>query len=837
MKCGKARSSGTDHSSKARSNDNALLHQTGDWICSKCQAANFKDRFECRSCKTSKVETNDQWFRTQFVFTPPIQAENAGNNAKAGKRAQKSRADRKDWICHSCSFKNFGSRKQCKNCEAKKVETAPPAQTQSNADEKDETDKLEFANNCFGHVAAGGNVQKIEIGADNNDGYALMVSWHVGVSKGVGEALFEGDGSALLAAEKLKEVTFGANKLRIRDPVKCEAKPAGVDSDNLYKIELSNLPSNFDDEVLTRSLAKLNLENFIEARVFFRTASYPQATDSALASVSLTSLLMPYSVKDIKMHPAKFGVCRAIVKLSSMSDCLRAINELNSKHIEFGVRGGKLSVQLDLRIIIELEQFIYDVLRPEVEKLMYLIRRNPSKFFGVKVFLFGMNRSASNKARIVLVGSDSDAILLARDLYEHLTKPLIIKCQDRYKCTLLAKFLQQPQFANFKCCLVHVLSDMDTIKVYASSATRKEVESAAQSLEKEIIYHEVKVTPSFIRYLRQTAQQDTLRQFEQSQVYVKMDVAKQLVHVVYRDTAKSSSDVEMKNNDEVDNDNDAESAAKGKECIEWIERLLSEQNASEVTGSSNDKNEDNEMSQCGVCFMEIEANETFYVLKGCQHSFHSDCIAMQLNAACQPTGTRPVLCATCNANICLSDVQHILESQEKYKQLLSLSITNYIDTHPNQFKHCPTPDCVMIYSVAARNQGNEQAADEEKKQAAEADTGDEHIFNCTQCMKQYCLKCDVPYHFGLSCDAYELSKDADKSLSAFLSQYNADAKTQKCPSCGTITDKLPNTCNHATCVYCKAHFCWKCLWMDQTNNKQGALVYAHMRSAHGSFYG
>jgi len=232
--------------------------------------------------------------------------------------------------------------------------------------------------------------------------------------------------------------------------------------------------------------------------------------------------------------------------------------------------------------------------------------------------------------------------------------------------------------------------------------------------------------------------------------------------------------------------------------------------------------------QCGICFMDIEHDEAFTTLAACTHSFHGDCIAMQLNAACEPTGTRPIVCATCNAALSLSDMSSILNNDEKYKQLLTLCVADHVDASPNKFKHCPTPDCKMIY--AARQQQQQEQKDEE-------DIDDDAIFSCAQCMKQYCLNCDAAYHFGLSCASFRLSKNADQSLSEFLSKYNADAKTKNCPNCNTITDKLPNTCNHATCVYCKVHFCWKCMWMDGKDNKNGSLVYAHMRQKHGSFYG
>ena len=614
--------------------------------------------------------------------------------------------------------------------------------------------------------------------------------------------------------------------MRITDPKKCDGR------DGIFKIELSNLPLTFDDELLTRSLAKLNLENFTEARVFMKSVNYAQATDNVLAVTSLNSLFMPFNVMDMKVQQPKYGVCKAIVKLETMKDCLNAINKLNNQQIEFGVRGGKLSVKLDLRIIIELEQNIYDILRPEIEKLMYVIRRDPARFFGVKVFLFGVNKSASDNARIILCGNDPKAMLLARDLYHDLTKPLILKFENKAKCKLVYKYLQRKEFSKFKCCLVHVLMDVNSMKIYGESNTRDIFKNKVDGFNKNIICYDIKATPLFIRLLRQKSHRDILKKYEESGVYINMDMTQKLVQVIYSKGLPSEQDIEMKNEDNKDDADqfDFESTKQGNECIVYLQEIMKESES--TAGNENDGNNKGEANVvlCGICFMDIEENEISYQLKLCTHSFHSDCIAMQLSSAAEPGGTRPIKCATCNGNISLLDFQDILNSSEKYKQLLLFSIYDHINVNPMIYKHCPTPDCKQIYFVKDKNE--EEGKDENKD-----DDDDDNLFNCTQCMRQYCLKCDVNYHFGLSCSAYQLSKDADKSLEEFMKKYKAGADSQKCPNCNTITDKLKHTCNHATCVYCQAHFCWKCLWMDSKNNKDGSLVYKHMKAKHGSYYG
>jgi len=379
------------------------------------------------------------------------------------------------------------------------------------------------------------------------------------------------------------------------------------------------------------------------------------------------------------------------------------------------------------------------------------------------------------------------------------------------------------------------------MKIYGKSGIRDKFKNKIDGFNKNIVCHDIKVTPLFIRLLRQKAQQDIIKNYETFGVYVNMDMTQKLVQVIYCKGLASNeegkdndddNDVEMKDDDNKD-EFDFESTKRGNECIQYIQQIMKENET--TAGDGNDKNMgEANVVLCGICFMDIEEDEISYQLKLCEHSFHSDCIAMQLSSAAEPGGTRPIKCATCNENISLLDFQDILNSNDKYKQLLLFSVYDDININPMKYKHCPTPDCKQIYFVKDKKDNNN--AEEGKDENKEND-GDDNLFNCTQCMRQYCLNCQVNYHFGLSCEAYKLSKDADKSLEEFMKKYKAGADSQKCPSCNTITDKLKNTCNHATCVYCHAHFCWKCLWIDKKDNKNGSLVYKHMKAKHGGYYG
>eukprot|EP00483_Globobulimina_turgida_P000247 UN00247 len=259
-----------------------------------------------------------------------------------------------------------------------------------------------------------------------------------------------------------------------------------------------------------------------------------------------------------------------------------------------------------------------------------------------------------------------------------------------------------------------------------------------------------------------------ITEFGQFGVYVNIDGIRKLVQIMYCAKLPLKVENEMKNNDDNGNNHNCTdqqfigSVEKGQKCIEYIDQLLKGyQQQTKAEGKSNG-------TICGVCFMEIEANEGSYKLNVCGHLFHNDCIAMQLNCASEANGTRPIQCASCNDNISLLDIKSILNDDNKYRQLLIYSVNDYVKVNPKEYRYCPTPECKQIYIIKDN--------DDEKK-----DKDKDKMFNCTECLRQYCVTCGVDYHFGMSCKEYSVSANSDESLKVFLESYESLKSTQKCP--------------------------------------------------------
>lgn len=99
------------------------------------------------------------------------------------------------------------------------------------------------------------------------------------------------------------------------------------------------------------------------------------------------------------------------------------------------------------------------------------------------------------------------------------------------------------------------------------------------------------------------------------------------------------------------------------------------------------------------------------------------------------------------------------------------------------------------------------------------------IMKCYVCGWFTCTLHKEQMHFGLSCDEYDLWRDASRALAENGSTGDAiqlteallQKKSRKCPECQVIITKMGTfdedneieACHHMTCP-CGAEFCWLC---------------------------
>ena len=74
------------------------------------------------------------------------------------------------------------------------------------------------------------------------------------------------------------------------------------------------------------------------------------------------------------------------------------------------------------------------------------------------------------------------------------------------------------------------------------------------------------------------------------------------------------------------------------------------------------------------------------------------------------------------------------ETQQKWEEY---TFKAAVETNPEDYSFCPTPDCSYVFVWQAGQDTNE--------------------FMCPVCAKRYCLNCRCEFHTGQTCKEYQIS--------------------------------------------------------------------------------
>lgn len=67
--------------------------------------------------------------------------------------------------------------------------------------------------------------------------------------------------------------------------------------------------------------------------------------------------------------------------------------------------------------------------------------------------------------------------------------------------------------------------------------------------------------------------------------------------------------------------------------------------------------------------------------------------------------------------------------------------------------------------------------------------GDGNILSCPMCNTRYCMTCQVPFHEGQTCEAYQSSmSERDKNEQKSIERVAEISR--KCPGCGAIDQSV-----------------------------------------------
>ncbi|KAI0711126.1 hypothetical protein C8T65DRAFT_184782 [Cerioporus squamosus] len=201
---------------------------------------------------------------------------------------------------------------------------------------------------------------------------------------------------------------------------------------------------------------------------------------------------------------------------------------------------------------------------------------------------------------------------------------------------------------------------------------------------------------------------------------------------------------------------------------------------------------------CPVCF----DDPSHPVTLSCGHRWCRACLTGYMHASVD-NKTFPLKClgneAKCSHCIPISIAEQLLTTNE-FDAVVRASFLAYVQSRPDEFHYCPTPDCPQVYRKTKRNT----------------------VLQCPSCLIRICPHCDTEWHESGSC------QDRDPQDEYLFEQWKGRHDVKDCPSCKVPIERMAG-CNHMTCVSCKTHICWACLATFPTSQE----VYDHMRAIHG----
>jgi hypothetical protein len=161
--------------------------------------------------------------------------------------------------------------------------------------------------------------------------------------------------------------------------------------------------------------------------------------------------------------------------------------------------------------------------------------------------------------------------------------------------------------------------------------------------------------------------------------------------------------------------------------------------------------------------------------------------------------------ATCSTPISIPIIQRYLTKQ-RFDHLIDVVFSSHIQSNPQKFKYCTTPDCTQIY---------------------QCDTG-KQFHKCPSCFSEICSSCNEEAHEGMTCEERRIQSNPAEQ-ERLTDEWIQSNNIKPCPSCNILTEKAGG-CNHITCTKCKKHFCWICMGIFEEGT-----IYRHMSQAHGGW--
>ena len=214
----------------------------------------------------------------------------------------------------------------------------------------------------------------------------------------------------------------------------------------------------------------------------------------------------------------------------------------------------------------------------------------------------------------------------------------------------------------------------------------------------------------------------------------------------------------------------------GEEARHALDRLITLSHK----GSCGLPNVSQGSQTCPICYDDVSSPHQL----GCGHTYCVACLRHFISSALE-SDQLPLTClgdeARCRVPVAIPTIQQFLPPAS-FNRLLETAFDAYIAKHPEEFKHCKTPDCTQIY------------------RAVQAGAAPQEL-HCPSCFSAVCNGCHEDAHEGLSCAESKIRRDPaeqDRLNDAWIASQGGRVK--KCPQCSVLIEKTEG-CNHMHCRY------------------------------------
>ncbi|KDO28317.1 hypothetical protein SPRG_06367 [Saprolegnia parasitica CBS 223.65] len=171
----------------------------------------------------------------------------------------------------------------------------------------------------------------------------------------------------------------------------------------------------------------------------------------------------------------------------------------------------------------------------------------------------------------------------------------------------------------------------------------------------------------------------------------------------------------------------------------------------------------------------------------CNHQYCVGCLSGWIESKVKDRAAPITCCNTdCKREIRPSHVAAVISPElfEQFSQLVTVKATE------DESLYCPNKECSQMFLKPAIRAGQEQTS-------------------CPICKTKICIRCQVGWHDGLTCDAYKRMVDAGGDLEqAQLMALKEKMSWKQCPKCSMLVERSMG-CNFMRCK-CGEHFCYAC---------------------------